>query len=150
MKADTVQSMKEVYESRREGHTRAIAEYMTTGAVGPMGVQDTTAAARSGPQGMGVDMEGEDQARLWEDTGRGEVGEAEQVKWVEEVEQLDEAKTDKAAEQTDGTTGQTRKTEAQIDKTTKQTYNSRPRETDKQMVTSKYSSYSSGDLHLPY
>jgi len=145
IKADTVQSMKEVYEDRREGHTRAIAEYMTTGAVEPMSVQDTTTATQSGPQGVGAEMEGEG-------IGHDEVGEVEQVKRVEEVEQIDEAKTDKivgrtdkAIEQTDKVAKETDKAVAQNDKTTEQTYNSRPGEIDKQMApyaSSKYSSYS--------
>ncbi|RPB27634.1 hypothetical protein L211DRAFT_865764 [Terfezia boudieri ATCC MYA-4762] len=112
MKENTVQNMKELYEDRREGHTRAIAEYMTTGAVRPSGVQDTTATTQSGPQGMEAEAEGED-------IGRGEVEEVEQVEEVEpveEMEQIGEAKTNRAAEQTDKTVEQTNKTLEQTDK----------------------------------
>ena len=114
MKENIVQSMKEAYEDRREGHTRAIAEYMTTGIVAPRGVQDTTTTLQSGPQGVGVEMEGGGKG-----IGCSEVGEAEQVKQIEEVELVGKDETDKVVKQTDKTLHMEQKDKAseQTDKT---------------------------------
>ncbi|KAF8428984.1 hypothetical protein EV426DRAFT_672677 [Tirmania nivea] len=112
MKENTTQSMKEVYGDRREGHTRAIAEYMTTGVVRPSGVQDITVAIQSGPQGVGFEMD----------------------ELVKEVEQIDEVNTNKAAEQTGKAVGQTGRDAEQSEKAVGQTEISRPGEISKQMM----------------
>ena len=126
-RANTVQSMKKVYEDRREGHTRAIAEYMTTGAMGSRGVQEATTTIP-----LGIEMGGEV-------VDHDEVGEAE-VKLVEvvaeEVEQMGEAKTDKAVERTGNAIEQTESAAEQRD-------SKQPEE-----ITSTYSSYPGQYLHL--